>query len=159
MEHDEDANGQLEPKELKLSDEEFLRRDRNQDNRVTQPELVDIIRSEAESDLRLGALVFAATNRLRLANGDVRLVGWTSHECEGLTVEPVAAQKKSAALVVVHLRRGSMIRPLADINAKLDFPSLMDEGTDPIIPGVEEFDNDPNQPPGGTPGQPLRRIN
>ena len=83
----------------------------------------DIGQSAASDDpLDLTPLVRVAAFGFEMAPGDVRLVGISRQDpIEGLTVSPAAAQTRSAALVVAHLRYGADDPPVADHNCRQQF--------------------------------------
>jgi hypothetical protein len=71
-----------------------------------------------------------AAERLRLNQGDVRLVGWTDDELTGLAITPQASQQTRTTLVLAHLRRCPLSPPQVDLNMRLDVETIIRDETD-----------------------------
>jgi hypothetical protein len=93
-------------------------------------------------EVSLSRLIDLSVERLRLRQGDVRLVGWTDTDPKGLDIRPAASQEVFRTLVVSHLERAPLSEPQSDTNHYKDViaqgarPPLTDadftdEGADP----------------------------
>lgn len=69
-----------------------------------------------EGEVSLSRLLDLSIERLRLRKGDVRLIGWTDAEPQGLAITPAASQEVFRTLVLCHLRHGAFAPPQSDVN-------------------------------------------
>lgn len=77
-----------------------------------------------EGEVSLAELIELSIGRLRLREGDVRLVGWTDAKFEGMEITPGAAQEIFRTLVISHLRHGPLVAPQSDVNHRKDILAL-----------------------------------
>jgi hypothetical protein len=98
-------------------------------------------RPEKSSIVSLWRLIDLACNRMGLAKGEVRLVGWTDHEVPGLAIRPAAAQTTLRTLVLVHLRHAPLPPAQPDLVAKDDVQETTQDGP-------QEGEANPVPPPG-----------
>ena len=92
---------------------DFDRWDEDEDGQesLSRNEVMAWCRASRLGDISLGSLFDLVSERLTLAPGEVRLVGWTEQDLTGLDVSPDASQKQTKTMVLVHLR-GKQLRPL-----------------------------------------------
>ncbi len=72
----------------------------------------------------LEGLTELAARGAQLRAGDMRLVGWIDGFLPGLTLTPSASQATPRGVVLVHLRRGPLPRPVADENISAEAREL-----------------------------------
>lgn len=98
--------------------------------------------------VRLGAMARLAAAGLRLARGEVRLIGRTAQPLEGAEFRPVAAQSLHDTLVLVHLRQATLPPPAVDTNLRIDFG-------DQLPAPLNELDAQGVAPGGAPQGPPI----
>ena len=76
--------------------------------------------SESGDRLDLEPLFALALNTKHIEEGEIRLVARVDEVLPGVAIKPTAAQVHGAALVVAHLGRGTLPKPLPDVNSPLD---------------------------------------
>ena len=72
----------------------------------------------AEADVSLRHLLNVAKDVRQLKAGDVRLVGWTDQDVQGLQITPEAPQSTLRTLVLGHLKHCDLPDPKSDINTR-----------------------------------------
>jgi hypothetical protein len=96
------------------------------------------VATPAEAGLNLRRLFNLARDKFqdhRTQDG-LRLVAWTEQEIPGLTIEPAAAQSRTAGLVIAHLRYASEKKALPDENTRA---MIVREETQPnVLKGDEQ---------------------
>jgi hypothetical protein len=78
--------------------------------------------------LSLDFLLELAGRRWPLGPGEMRLIGWSDEDWPGQSITPQATQKRTASLILVHLRAPAWTEPQRDQNLYLDVadPSRLD---------------------------------
>jgi hypothetical protein len=67
-----------------------------------------------QDELSLAGLLSQVEDAATLSDGEIRLVAWTDQEIPGVRYSPASSQKRSTALVVVHLRQPKDLDPKPD---------------------------------------------
>ncbi len=83
-----------------------------------------------DGEVNVSRLIKLATQKLRLATGEVRLIGWTDKDIGGVKITPAASQVTLRTFVVAHLRPGKLPSPGSDTNTKSDYWEEPDEELD-----------------------------
>jgi hypothetical protein len=80
-----------------------------------------------KSGVSLWRLIDLSCDRLRVAKGEVRLVGWTDQEVPGVVIRPTAPQTTLRTLVLAHLRHAPLPDARPDVNMKDDVQETTQE--------------------------------
>lgn len=102
------------------SSQTFSGLDQNLDSRLDELELIDWSRRARAGEISIGRLLDLAARQLVLAEGDVRLIGWSDQELPGLNCRPKASQSLARLMVLAHLRHAPLPDPQRDANCRAD---------------------------------------
>jgi hypothetical protein len=75
----------------------------------------------SEGEIRLKDLAQLALHHMKLAPGEMRLVGWSDQELPGVDFQPRASQNTTRLLTICHLRRAGWPSLEKDVNVRTDF--------------------------------------
>ncbi|MCR9117175.1 MAG: hypothetical protein NXI22_09555, partial [bacterium] len=128
--------------------EQFDHSDLDNSETLNREELIRCCRLNRAGELGLGPIVDLAVKKLRLNNGESRLIGWTEQPIEDVVFRPLAPQKMQRTLVLAHLHRPMLAAPETDSNHRSDVfknklretaedPNLFSDGEEPTE--VPEF--------------------
>ena len=73
-----------------------------------------------EGEIRLAFIAQLAIQKMKLAKGDMRLVGWSDQELPGISFQPRASQESSRLLTICHLQRAAWPATENDVNVRTD---------------------------------------
>ena len=74
-----------------------------------------------QHEVHLGRIVDAIENKLQLARGQSRMLGWTDKLPTKMNIEPYSERQKNKSLLLVHLTPGVLPTAQPDVNLSFDF--------------------------------------
>jgi len=80
-----------------------------------------VAKTRTPASINLRSLIALAEGVEHLQEGEARLVAWSEEALPGLEISPVAAQSRSAAVLVANLSYGDDAEPQRDANTRFDF--------------------------------------
>lgn len=146
-----DKDDKLSRRELKSETTllaQFAQWDTDDNGALDREELTRWWQRQRAGKFSLGSLVDLASQRLLLARGEIRMIGWSDQAVPGVTIRPLAAQTKYRTLVLMHLRGGQLPTPQRDINCFADFVAAkktIDEDDIDSTPTLPTPKNEPQE--------------
>jgi len=109
----------------------FVRVDRSPaDGNLNLEEVKSACRRLRDGEVSLGEIFDLAVDRLRLNQGDVRLIGWTDQDIPGIEFSPAANQVTLRTAVISHLQHCPLPALKSDKNLKSDVAEAAKEIND-----------------------------